>query len=242
MLTAHAAVWGEPRVMRAVIIAAVLATSTAALADDDCRGDDTWSEQCSVMWPQREGRKPASFAIGWASEAFDPSGTNFEVKQNGTLAPVVGHVSGSNYGLLRGNGFYVDVRVHPTRDLYVGVSCRAAFLDTLPARVAFAGMAPSFDSGALIVMAGLAGARIPLGPLALRGELVAGIHGAELSSSMLSADGGVAPLLEPRVAIDVRLGKFTTLEAYGGENILARDERVFGIGLGVHLQAFDGRY
>jgi len=228
--------------MRILAIVAVLAVPVTVFADDECRDDDAWNERCSLVWPQREGRKPASFAMGWASEAFDASGTTFDVKQRGTLAPIVGHVSGGNYGLLRANGFYVDVRVHPTRDLYVGVTGRAAFADTISPRVAFAGMAPTFDSGAIFVMAALAGARLPLGPIALRGELVAGIHGAELTSSMLDADGGVAPLLEPRAAVDVRLGRFTTLEMYGGENLFARDEKVFGIGLGLHLQAFDGRY
>ena len=228
--------------MRALAIAAVLAVSPAALADDDCRGDDAWTERCSLMWPQRDGRRPGSVAIGWASEAFDPSGTSFEIKQSGTLAPVLGHVSGSNYGLLRGNGLYVDVRLHPSRELYAGVTGRVAYVDALTPRFLLTGMTPSFDHGALFVMAALVGARVPLGPIALRGELVAGMHGAELSSSMLTADGGIAPLVEPRAALDVWLGRFATLEVYGGENLLVRAEKIFGLGLSLHLQAFDGRY
>ena len=102
----------------------------------------------------------------------------------------------------------------------------------------------TWDRTSILTMAGVAGARISLGRVSLRGELVAGIHGATVSgesSSSLRADT-IAAVLEPRVAVDVWIHRWWVIEGFAGANALDRSEQMFGLGLGFASQAFDGRY
>jgi hypothetical protein len=92
-------------------------------------------------------------------------------------------------------------------------------------------------------MAGGVGARVPIGRVSLRGELIAGVHGASLGGmSSVQADSAPLPLVEPRIAADVWLSPWWVLEAFAGTNVIDRSEHVVGLGLGLHFQAFDGRY
>lgn len=224
-------------------IVVLLAAPAVARADDndDCRGTDANDESCSALWPSHEGRAPAVVTSGWVTDSFDPAGHTFDEKRVGT-ANLTGQFSGDRIAPMRGNGFYVDVRVHATPWLYAGVDLRAAWGDAPSATFAFAGgeMA-SWNSAWLMTMAGVAGVRVPLGRVSLRGEVVGGIHGASLSNGTMSAST-VAPLVEPRIAADLWLSPWWALEATAGANALDRSEQVFGLGLALHLQAFDGRF
>lgn len=226
-----------------IAIALLLVAPRLARADDDCHGRDADSESCSALWPTHDGRAPAAVTSGWISDAFNPAGHSFDENRTG-YANLTGRFSGDRLEPMRGNGFYLDVRVHLTPMLYAGVDLRAASADAPAATFAFAGGQPmTWDSAWLMTMAGVAGARIPLGRLSLRAEIVAGLHGAELSSQAMDTSAStVAPLVEPRLAADLWLSPWWALEAMAGANALDRSEHVFGVGLALHLQAFDGRF
>lgn len=229
--------------MRSVLLLFLLAGAGVAHADDDCRGANADTESCSALWPTRDGRTPASVSTGWVSDDFDPAGHSFEEKRLG-YANQIGHFEGDRLAPIHGNGFFVDARMHVTPWIYAGVDLRAAWGDPPASTFAFAGgQQMTWDSAWLATMAGVVGARVPLGRVSLRGELVAGIHGATLSSTAMdtSADT-VAPLVEPRVALDLWMSPWWVLEANAGANLLDRSEHVFGLGLSFHGQAFDGRY
>lgn len=226
-----------------IAIVVLLAAPSLAHADDDCHGTDANTESCSALWPSRDGRVPAVVTSGWISDSFDPAGHTFDEKRTG-FANVTGQFSGDRIAPMHGNGFYVDVRMHATPWLYGGLDLRAAWGDAPAATFAFAGgQMATWDSAWLVTMAGVAGARIPLGRISLRGEVVAGLHGASLGNSSTSMTAStVAPLVEPRVAADLWLSPWWALEATAGANALDRSERMFGVGLALHLQAFDGRF
>jgi hypothetical protein len=229
--------------MRTAILLLLAATGVAHADDGDCTGTDADTESCSALWPTHDGRTPASVTTGWTSDSFDPAGHSFAEKRLG-YANQIGQFQGDRLGPMHGNGFYVDARMHVTPWFYAGVDLRAAYGDAPAATFAFAGgQMASWDGAWLMTMAGVAGARLPLGRISLRGELVAGIHGATLTSHAMdtSADT-VAPLVEPRVAVDLWMSPWWVLEATAGANALDRSEHVFGLGLSFHGQAFDGRY
>jgi hypothetical protein len=229
--------------MRTAILALILSSPSVAVADDECRGVEADTESCSLLWPTRDGRAPATVGAGWANDAFDPAGHTFQETRRG-YANQIGQFSGSGLAPMRGNGFYLDVRFHATPHLYAGVDLRAAWGDAPSATFAYAGgPTTTWDSAWLVTMAGVAGARLPLGRVSLRGELVAGMHGASVASTAMDTSAStVAPLVEPRVGVDVWLSPWWTLEATAGANLVDRSERVVGLGLGLHLQAFDGRF
>ena len=220
--------------MRIAVALTVLALSHPALADD-C--DDDCSAVGKRMWP--------SLAVGWVSEAFDPSGHTFTETHPG-YANQIGRFEGNGLAPVRGDGVFLDVRFHVTAHWYAGVDLRVAWAD--PPGVTFVsrgGTAMAWDSAMLFTMAGVVGARLPLGRVSLRGELVGGIHGATLQA-MTSAPNTIvaeadAALVEPRLAADVWLSRNCVVEAFAGSNLLAPSEHVFGIGAGFHWQASDFR-
>ncbi|HUJ57259.1 MAG TPA: hypothetical protein VLX92_02150, partial [Kofleriaceae bacterium] len=172
------------------------------------------------------------------------AGHSFDVTRAGALN-TIGHFTGG-LAPIHANGFYIDVRVHPAPHWYVGIDLGAAFGGSVnPAFAARGGDTITWDSSSVMTMAAVAGARLPLGPLSLRAEVVAGIHGAELGSMTDTPQGlaasTVAPLVAPRVAADLWIHRWWVIEAYAGVNALDRSERMFGLGLGFHSQAFDGR-
>ncbi len=214
----------------------VLAWSSIAHADE-CAGEAASSLDCSAI------DKPGamSLAIGWRSEAFDPSGRTFDVKHVGYVN-TIGTFDGNHLAALRGNGFYLDVRLHATPHWYAGVDLAAAFAGTPEMQFATrGGEMIAWDSVAVMSMGGVVGARLPLGRVSLRGELVAGIHGAVLRAADLDGEAD-APLVAPRIAVDVWLHRWWVLEAFAGTNLLDRSEPTYGVALAFHSQAFDGRY
>ncbi len=223
-------------------IAIVLLALTAPARADECAGAAASSLDCNAL--ERGGRM--SIAMGWLSDSFDPAGHDFEVKHAG-YANTIGQFDGKSLEPIHGNGFFLDVRLHLTPIWYAGVDLRAAWGDAPAATFATrGGTMIAWDSAAILTMAGVAGARIPLGRVSVRGELVAGVHGAVLGSMIDTRQGLTAesdlPLVEPRVAVDVWLHHWWALEAFAGANALDPAEHVFGVGLGFHSQAFDGRY
>ncbi|MBV8762954.1 MAG: hypothetical protein JO257_37055 [Deltaproteobacteria bacterium] len=229
--------------MRTAILLLLAAPSLARADDGSCRDDEANRESCSALWPTNNGRSPGTVTSGFVTDDFDPAGHSFEEKRIG-YASTTGQFSGDHLSPMHGNGFYIDVRLHPNPTFYVGVDLRAAWGDAPTAPFAFAGGTPmSWDSAWLMTMAGVAGARIPLGRISLRAEVVAGLHGATLSSHAMDTSAStVAPLVEPRIAADLWLSPWWAVEAMAGANALDRSEHVFGVGLALHLQAFDGRF
>ena len=230
----------------ALVVGFVIAWSGSAAADD-CTGDDASSADCDAMvqwYGKHHAPVSVSLSSGFVSDVYDPTGHTFEVKEAGTAAPTLGRFAGTGMPAIRGDGFFLDVRLHATPIWYAALDLRASWADLSTARFAPRGDAMAWDGAMLMTMAGVVGARLPLGRLSLRGELVAGLHGASLSDSSngTTADGGVSGLVEPRLALDVWLHHWWVVEAFAGVNALDRSERVLGIGLGFHSQAFDGAY
>jgi hypothetical protein len=229
--------------MRIAVATILLASSAPAFADGDCTGADAATEQCSALWPTRHGKKPFSLAMGWAADSFDPAGHTFSTYRKG-YADSTGQFEGNGLSPIHGNGLYIDVRLHATPHFYAGVDLRAAWGDAPRATFALrGGQTMQWDSATLMAMAGVAGTRVPIGRISLRGELVAGIHGTSLGTM----DGNVGaysvvPLVEPRLGVDVWLSPWWALEGFAGTNLLDRSEHVFGLGLAMHGQAFDGAY
>lgn len=231
-------------ILLALVAPSVVAPSVARADDDgDCRGADANTESCSALWPTHDGRSPAVVTSGYVVDDFDPAGHTFETQRIG-YANITGQFSGDQLAPMRGNGFYIDVRLHVNPTFYAGVDLRAAWGDAPTAPFAYAGStAMTWDSSWLMTMAGVAGARIPLGRISLRAEVVAGLHGATVSSHAMDVGAStVAPLVEPRIAADLWLSPWWAFEAMAGANALDRSEHVFGVGLALHLQAFDGRF
>jgi hypothetical protein len=224
--------------MRITLALAVLALSSIARADE-C--DDS-TRECSAIG----SRMWASLETGWASDAFDPFGHTFKETHAGYVNQI-GQFEGNGLAPIRGNGFYLDVRLHATPHWYAGVNLQTEWADPPAATFVTRGgeMTSSWDSALLFTMAGVVGARIPMGLVAVRAELVGGLHGATLeamtsSPSPIRADA-LAALLEPRVAVDASLSDRWVVEAFAGANLLDRSERVFGLGLGVQWAASDFR-
>ena len=91
--------------------------------------------------------------------------------------------------------------------------------------------------------------RLPLGPISLRGELLAGAEWIALQTYALSGPTAMAAdastvtwLLEPRVAVDLWTTPFTVLSVFG--TMPGFDSRATngGVAFAVHLRSFDGRY
>ncbi|MGE5185807.1 MAG: hypothetical protein ACM31C_27290 [Acidobacteriota bacterium] len=219
-----------------IALLAVLAWSSIARADE-CAGEASSSLDCNAL----DKGGAMSLAIGWRSEAFDPAGKTFDVKRVGYVN-TIGTFDGNAVTPLRGNGFYLDVRVHATPHWYAGVDLAATFAGAPAMQFATrGGDMIAWDSVALMSMAGVVGARVPLGRVSLRGELVGGIHGAILRAADRDGEAD-APLVAPRVAVDVWLHRWWVLEAFAGTNLLDRAEPTYGVALAFHSQAFDGRY
>src|SRR5690242_3642029 len=111
--------------MRIAVLVLVVVSSTAH-ADDECTGSDADTESCSALWPTHDGRAPASVTGGFVSDAFDPAGHTFDEKRIG-YASQTGQFDGDRLAPMRGNGFYLDVRMHVTPMFYVGIDLRAAW-------------------------------------------------------------------------------------------------------------------
>ena len=231
--------------MRVLVAAALVASSAPAVADDACVGDAAQTERCSVLWPIREGTKPAAVTFGWANDSFDATANSFGVHQVGGLNQT-GQVDANRLAAIHGNGGYLDVRFHVTAHFYFGVDLRAAWADPPQSLVALSGgQMTSWSSAMVFAMGGVTGVRVPLGRVSIRAELVAGLHGATLSATTggkaIEADAA-AGLIEPRVGAELWFSPWWSVEGFVGINALDRSEQVFGVGLGGHLQAFDGRY
>ena len=227
--------------MRIAIVSILIAFAAPARADE-CAGEAASSLDCSAI------DKPGAMSIstGYRSDGFDPNGHTFDVKHAGYVN-TIGSFDGRALEPIRGDGFFIDVRVHPRPHWYAGVDLAVVVAGAPTARfVAAGGMPVMWDSSAMMTMAGVVGARVPLGRVSLRAELVAGLHDMTLvamtnTPQALSGDATEA-VVQPRAAVDVWLHHWWVVEAYAGVNALDSSERTFGVGLGFHSQAFDGRY
>jgi hypothetical protein len=214
----------------------VLAGSSIAHADE-CADANAGSDDCNAL--RKHGRM--SLSIGWRSEAFDAGAHSFDITQRGYVN-TIGSFDGKGLAPIRANGFFIDVRLHATPYFYVGVDCAAAFAGAPEMQFATrAGEMIAWNSTAMMTMASVVGARVPIGRLSLRGELVSGLHVADLIADNVTGEAA-APLVAPRVAVDVWLHHWWAVEAFASTNLLDRSEQSFGIALGFHSQAFDGRY
>jgi hypothetical protein len=231
--------------MRIVLAALLVASASPASADDDCAGTAAKTEQCSALWPVREGTKPAAVTFGWTNDTFNATANSFSAHQLGFINQI-GQVEPSRLAAMHGNGGYLDARFHFTAHFYWGVDLRAAWGDPPRSLVALSGgEMMSWNSAVVFARGSVAGVRWPLGRVSIRAELFTGVHGATLGTTIggkvIEADA-VAGLIEPRVGAELWFSPWWAVEGFVGVNALDRTEQVFGAGLGGHFQAFDGRY
>jgi hypothetical protein len=98
------------------------------------------------------------------------------------------------------------------------------------------------------VVSGVVGMRLPLGPISVRADLLAGAslmsvdQYATSGANQLTATGSATGLyLEPRVHVDVWVTPFFSVGAFAGMPSLDPTGTNAGITLSVHTVAYDGR-
>jgi hypothetical protein len=94
----------------------------------------------------------------------------------------------------------------------------------------------------------VAGISIPIGDTSLRAEMLGGFRYVDVGFQSRREDcindeslSYLAPVLEPRVALDVFMTSWLSLGAYGGMNLLALGEMSAGANVTLHLRSFDAR-
>jgi hypothetical protein len=227
-LTARDRMWTDTLAMRIVVFPiaiAMLATSPARA--DDCVGEVGASGECNPRWfPWM------SLSTGWLADRFDPKGRTFDVAPLHAVN-TIGQYAGDRISPMRGNGLFLDVRVHLLGPLwYFGVGTGAAEAAPPASRFVARGEALTWSGAWILTMTGIIGMRIPLGPVSLRSEIAAGAHGAVLTSTtqQISAESDVL-VIEPRAGVELALSRMWALEAFAGVNLLDRSERMLGVGI-----------
>ncbi len=240
-------------------IAAITALVAPALAHagSSCHevSDIVGYEQCTrfgASWAN-ERRPPFTLAFGVRTFMFSPLGHTFSAKttKNG---PEVYSFEGDILGTkpLIASGFGWQITGYAWRNVYLGVESSWAF----GKNGGYAFQANGYDvepSGWLdtFAFAGglLMGARIPLGKLSLRPEMLVG--GRVLSLSQQATLAGEAKkatattaawALEPRLALDMWVLPWMTVSAFAGKDL--RDPRSLSFGLMIvgHVRAYDGAF
>jgi hypothetical protein len=94
----------------------------------------------------------------------------------------------------------------------------------------------------------VAGISIPIGDTSLRAEMLGGFRYVDVGFETRREDcinheslSYFAPVLEPRIALDVFMTSWLSVGAYGGMNLLALGELGAGANVTLHLRSFDAR-
>ncbi|HEY8091131.1 MAG TPA: hypothetical protein VIF09_24880 [Polyangiaceae bacterium] len=96
---------------------------------------------------------------------------------------------------------------------------------------------------------GVAGLRLPLGSVSLRGELFAGgdwlsidQYASNATNRLTATSSATVLLIEPRAALDLWATPFLTVSLFGAMPAFDPRATDAGLVLSGHLRAFDGRY
>jgi hypothetical protein len=94
----------------------------------------------------------------------------------------------------------------------------------------------------------VAGISIPIGDTSLRAEVLGGVRYVEVGFQSRRVDcvnhetlSYFVPVIEPRLGLDMFLGSWISVGAYGGMNLLELGELSAGANVTLHFRAFDAR-
>jgi hypothetical protein len=202
----------------------------------------TWSSQLP----------PLVLTLSFRSLSYSPS-SHDSFDGNVETSPLAYKFSGDALGgAVRAYGFEMGLYWYPTPFTYLGPSLGLGWGKH---------NGGSFVSDALTIeprdsinvsvttFGGVAGLRLPLGPVSVRAEMLAGgdwisidQYASNAANRLTSTASAVAPLLEPRAAIDLWVTPFATVSLFGA--MPSFDPRATDVGLVLsgHLRAFDGKY
>jgi len=239
------------------LIAASTTFAVHANAGKSCveTSDIVGYQQCSeygTNWAN-ERRPPLTLSLGEHTMYFSPLGRNFSAKltKNG---PEAYSFDGAELGdrPLVSHGLAWQITGYAWRNVYLGVESTWAFgksygysFSSNGYEVSPSGFLDTFQfAGGLLV-----GARVPLGKLSVRAEMLIGGRVISLSQSAVkdgetkkASAGAAAWALEPRLVLDLWASPWFTLSAFGGQDILDRRSHSFGLMFVGHLRAYDGAF
>lgn len=249
------------QVSRALVVAAILLggvsvpeLASAACKDanapvgSDCRKyGDSWGD--SVGFLQRFP------IVAWASvrTLSYPSSSGGMFDGNVESSPLAYHFPGSvlgssirSYGGETGLGWFV------VPYFYVGANLAYGMARSSAAPFVANGLTLTPGAGLNVedtLVTGVVGARLPLGPISVRLDLLAGASLMSLDqyatsgTNQLTATGSATGLyLEPRIHVDVWATPFFSVGAFAGMPNLDPTGTNVGITLLVHTVAYDGRF
>lgn len=243
---------------RLAVALLLLALPREARAHSSCReqSDITGDRVCSRfgdLW-SRERSFPLTLGVGLTSSHLVPSSRNW----SGTLGkdnPVRFRLPGQALGMRSIDDVGFDFRMsgYVNHTLYVGIDWGVAFGSVHPTFAQPSNVEIRNKKGINFVHAKVAsviGARLPLGPFSARIEALIGLQVAGVTVEGRKPNGewvqgslsNVAFLLEPRVAVDLWTGPWTTMTVWGGGNVFFPADRSMGVSFALHGRAFDGRY
>ena len=245
------------RAIALVFVLAVVVVTTRAYAGKSCveTSDIVGYQKCSEYgstWAN-ERRPPLTISLGEHTMFFSPAGRTFSAKatKNG---PEIYSFSGEDLGdrPLVAHGLAWQITGYAWRNVYLGIESTWAFgknydyaLSADGYRVSPTGLLDTFQfSGGLLV-----GARVPLGKLSVRPEMLIGGRVVSLTQDATKDGetkrtnaGAAAWALEPRLALDLWASPWFSLSAFGGTDVLDHRSRSFGLMFVGHLRAYDGAF
>lgn len=246
----------SPWIVRAGVVAC--GVMAAGVAQARCPDPDTlvvgdtckqYGEDGESSWSS--GAFPLVATVGFRSLSYVPAmGGTFD--GNVETSPLAYSFPGQSLGAgsLRTYGMELGLDWVPVPFAYAGVSLAFGFgqwngtgFNASNLGITSRGSldASMFDYGAL------AGLRLPLGTVSLRGEMLVGGSSvsidqyAQSGNSQLTATASTTVLLlEPRAALDVWVTPTITLSLFGSMPAFVPEAVNGGVILSMHLRAFDG--
>ncbi len=243
-----------------VVSAGVLACGlmVTAVAQARCPDPDTlvvgdtckqYGEDGTSKWSS--GEFPLVATLGLRSLSYVPSmGGTFD--GNVETSPLAYSFPGQSLGAsaVRTYGPAAGLAWYPIPFVYVGAELAFGWGQWSGAGFSTSNLAISSRGtldASMIDYGALAGLRLPLGTLSLRGEMLVGgstvsiDQYAQNGSNQLTATASATVLLlEPRAALDVWISPTVTLSLFGSMPAFEPDAVNAGVILSMHLRAFDG--
>ncbi len=237
---------------------AVVAVSTLVVFASPARASKSCVETSDVVGEQRcsrygsgwtaERSLPLTLELGFVRADLGLAGRDFSAKF-GKSGPEAYRFDGGTYASgARAWGFSLRAAGFVSPFAYFGFEQSFTFGHAEGAPFRAGDYAVGNASGLNTVAATFgvpAGVRVPLGKLALRGEVFGGLTILSLSQEANGARASaswVGGAVETRGYLDLWLANDTTLSVMVGQDLLGHHDRRLGLVLGYHGRAYDGRY
>ncbi len=247
------------RLLAALGVAFVLAIPATASAHDECVevSDVVGERKCGRYGSGWSAERGFRFVLGgglWTS-SVSPIGRDFSGKTT-EKGPSEYTYAGSQLGLDRVQSFGFDMRMHGfvTPALYLGLDWSMGLGVAKPNEVKTSeGWTLTQRTGLRwmhVKVAPVIGVRIPLGRISLRLETLVGLEIIGLSQYAVDPSGSmkhgnashVSFLLEPRAAVDLWTGPWSTITVWGSTNALRTSDGSVGLLFSFHATPYDGKF